>query len=217
MATFFFWYSATTYAGYVTVLNGVKKGKFSMSWNQRETETTESAVKSIFSWVLGMKTGLPMAVVTRKLFEEAESYEEAKKYLESSSLLSPVYFILGGVSGDDACVITRNADRSLAPTTLAETPKNQSWILQTNYDHWTEAPLWDDRRTPANRCMREKSTGNSTISLAKLFDVLSTKPVLNLGTTFTSLMDVTSGKLETFSRTCQYPCSAGPATFQGWT
>jgi len=208
-------YSATTYAGYVTVLNGVKKGKFSVSWNQRETETTESAVKSIFTWVLGMKTGHPMAVVTRRLFEEADSYEEARKFLESTPLLSPVYFIVGGVSGDEACVITRTADRSLAPKTLAAT--NDSWILQTNSDHWTEAPNWDDRRTPANHCMREKSTGNSTISLEKIFDVLSTKPILNLGTTFTSLMDVKSGKLESFSRTCQYPCSAGPATFQGWT
>jgi len=211
-------YSAATYAGYVTVLNGVKKGKFSMSWNQRETETSESAVKSIFSWVLGMRTGYPMAVVTRKLFEEADSYEEARKYLESAPLLSPVYFILSGASGDDACVLTRTADRSLAPTSLAEAAStNRSWILQTNYDHWTEAPDWDDRRTPANNCMREKSSGNSTISLEKLFDVLSTKPILNLGTTFTSLMDVRSGKLETFARTCRYPCSAGPATFQGWT
>ena len=228
-------YSATTYAGYVTILNGVKKGKFSMSLNQRETETSESAIKSIFSWVLGMRSGSPMAVVTRRLFEEeADSYEEAKKYLETVPLLSPVYFIVGGASGDQGCVITRNNDRSLALRSLASV--DESWILQTNYDHWTSAPSWDDRRTPANDCMKEammkssssssssqlssSSTGNSTSStmtLAKLFNVLSTKPILNLGTTYTSLMDVNSGRLETFIRSCQYPCSPGPASFQGWT
>ena len=214
-------YSATTYAGYVTILNGVKKGKFSMSLNQRETESAESAVKSIFSWVLGMRTGFPLAVVTRRLFEEeADSYVEAERYLESVPLLSPVYFILGGASGVDAAVITRSLDRSILPTTLASA--NQSWILQTNYDHWTPAPEWDDRRTPANHCMGEAAARNSsstskTTSLATLFDVLSTKPVLNLGTTYTSLMDVNSGKIETFVRTCRYPCSAGPASFQGWT
>jgi len=112
-------YSATTYAGYVTILNGVKKGKFSMSLNQRELEDSESAIKSIFSWVLGMRAGSPMAVVTRRLFEEeADSYEEARKYLETVPLLSPVYFILGGTSGDQGCVITRSPDRSVAPMTL---------------------------------------------------------------------------------------------------
>lgn len=198
-------YSGTTYAGYTTILNGVKKGQFSMSLNQRLAEG-ENAIKSIFSWVLGMRAGLPLTVVTRRLFEEkAQSYEEAKRYLETVPLLSPVYFILGGVSGVQGSVITRSIDRSLAPMSLAGT--NESWVLQTNYEHWEAPPEWDNRRAPAHQCLEEAVTGNETLSWSTLYDVLSTKPILTLATTYTSLMEVYSGKLESFVRTCRYPCS----------
>ena len=208
-------YSGTTYAGYVTILNGVKKGQFSMSLNQRLLGG-ESPIKSIFSWVLGMRSGLPLAVVTRRLFEaEAQTYEEAKRYLETVPLLSPVYFILGGVSGDQGSVITRSPDRSVAPLTLAGT--NESWVLETNYDHWEAPPEHDNRRAPAYQCLREAEADNGTLSWSSLYDVLSTRPILNLGTTYTSLMEVYSGKLESFVRQCRYPCDLGPASFQGWT
>ena len=187
-------YSATTYAGYVAILNGVKKDKFSMSLNQRYTLPNNFG--PLLSWMLGLKAGSPLTTVTRRLFEEADTYAQAKRYLESVPLVSPVYFILGGASGDDAAVITRGRDESIRPFTLASA--NQSWILETNFDHWTQPPAYDDRRAPANQCMRRAI--NST-SWATLFDVLSTRPILNKGTTYTSLMDVNEGKIETFVRT----------------
>merc|ERR1719334_10312 len=42
--------------------------------------------------------------------------------------------------------------------------------------------------------------GGEGISFPELFDVLSTKPVINRITTYTSLMEVASGKLETYVR-----------------
>ncbi|MGH0132236.1 UNVERIFIED_CONTAM: hypothetical protein FKN15_077757 [Acipenser sinensis] len=44
------------------------------------------------------------------------------------------------------------------------------------------------------------------ISLETIYDVLSTKPVLNKLTTYTTLMDVSEGKLEAYIRDCPDPC-----------
>ena len=40
-----------------------------------------------------------------------------------------------------------------------------------------------------------------------VFDVLSTKPNLNMLTVYTSLMDLTKGTIETYIRECPFPCS----------
>ena len=44
--------------------------------------------------------------MNRRLFEQKNSYEEAKVFMESSKHLSPAYFILGGVDGNDGCIIS---------------------------------------------------------------------------------------------------------------
>ncbi|XP_071088185.1 acid ceramidase-like [Haliotis cracherodii] len=78
------------------------------------------------------------------------------------------------------------------------------YVLETNYDHWVKPLFLDDRRGPANQCMRE--TTQQGVSLPALFNVLSTKPVLNKGTVYTALMHVESGHLETWIRECEDPC-----------
>lgn len=131
------------------------------------------------------------------------------------------------------------------------------YVLETNYDHW-EAPFFlDDRRTPAMKCMNQTTqevSGDSSarsapvhgrwrrfisplsffqkISVTTMYDVLSTKPVLNkvspgFGssqkhlcswklrtflllllqlTTYTTLMQVSEGSLESYVRDCPNPC-----------
>ncbi|KAA8594622.1 hypothetical protein FQN60_011757 [Etheostoma spectabile] len=44
------------------------------------------------------------------------------------------------------------------------------------------------------------------ITLKTMYDVLSTKPVLNKLTTYTTLMQVSEGKLESYIRDCPNPC-----------
>lgn len=83
------------------------------------------------------------------------------------------------------------------------------YVLETNYDHWEEPLFLDDRRTPAMKCMNQTTqevSGDDTpsafpfpstgvdegfisqplktsffqkISVKTIYDVLSTKPVLN--------------------------------------
>ena len=69
--------------------------------------------------------------------------------------------------------------------------------METNFDHWRDPR--DDRKVTANFCMKEKVEADAMWSAA-VFDVLNTNPVFNQRTSWTFLMDVTVGKLETYVR-----------------
>ena len=76
-------------------------------------------------------------------------------------------------------MVTRGrTDAELWPLGNPSISQNSTWyVVETNYDHWQRPPFYDDRRTPAIRCMDR--TGQANISLPALYNVLSTKPVLN--------------------------------------
>ena len=48
----------------------------------------------------------PLLLSIRRLFEEKNSFQEAKAFMASTPHLSPAYFILGGVEGDDGAIVT---------------------------------------------------------------------------------------------------------------
>ncbi|KAF3825547.1 hypothetical protein GH733_005529, partial [Mirounga leonina] len=103
-------------------------------------------------------------------------YEEAKNILTKTKILAPAYFILGGNKTGEGCVITRDRKQSLDVYEL--NPKQDRWyVVQTNYDRWKSPFFLDDRRTPAKMCLNQTTQKN--ISFATIYDVLSTKPVLN--------------------------------------
>ena len=76
---------------------------------------------------------------------------------------------------------------------------------QTNYDHWKSPPFFDDRRKPGMECM--DSYGTSAMGTPALYNVLSTRPNLNMLTTYTTLMDVEAGTLEGYPQRCPFPCT----------
>ena len=107
--------------------------------------------------------------------------------------------------------------------------QNSTWFLvETNYDHWKPPPFFDDRRSAAIKCL--DTMGKDNASFSGLYNVLSTKPVLNEVsisysnliklidlfttipsfpiqlTTYTCLMDVSTGKMEAWLRYCPHPC-----------
>ncbi|XP_016360012.1 acid ceramidase-like [Sinocyclocheilus anshuiensis] len=157
----------------------------------------------ILEWILGKRDGMWMRFLTRSVLENATSYESAKALLSDTKLLAPAYFILGGNQPGQACIITRSRTHSINPLELDV--KNGRWyVLETNYDHWKEPLFLDDRRTPAMKCMNQ--TTQADISIKTVYDVLSTKPVLNKLTTYTTLMEVFKGTLESYIRDCPNPC-----------
>ena len=78
--------------------------------------------------------------------------------------------------------------------------------METNYDHWVDAPFFDDRRGPAKACLAE--VGPRNVNFESLYNVLSAQPNLNLLTTYTTLMNVKEGKFEAYKQACDtHPCT----------
>ncbi|KAM6972189.1 acid ceramidase [Aplochiton taeniatus] len=194
-------FKSTNFAGYVGMLTGIKPHTFTLTMNERFS--LDGGYIGILEWILGKRDGMWMSFLTRSVLENSTSYEEAKTSLVQTKLLAPAYFILGGNQTGQGCVITRA--RVLSLDILEIDLKQGRWyVLETNYDHWKEPLFLDDRRTPAKKCMNQTMQAN--ISSKTMYDMLSTKPVLNKLTTYTTLMEVSKGKLESYIRDCPNPC-----------
>jgi acid ceramidase len=72
-------------------------------------------------------------------------------------------------------IITRARNESVDIKPLG---KDNLWFLiETNYDNWKKQPIYDDRLTPCIKCMQAK--GRNEVSFETLFNVLSSRPMLN--------------------------------------
>ncbi|KAK1804094.1 hypothetical protein P4O66_020137 [Electrophorus voltai] len=195
-------FRSTSFAGYVGILTGIRPREFTLTMNERFS--IDGGYIGILEWIFGKRDGMWMSFLTRKVLENATSYEDAKKQLAMTELLAPAYFILGGNQTGQGCVITRTRVNTLDIWEI-DLKLGRWYVLETNYDHWDEPFFLDDRRTPAMKCINKTTQAN--ISLQTIYDVLSTKPVLNKLTTYTSLMEVSTGKLESYVRACPSPCT----------
>ncbi|KAG9272608.1 acid ceramidase [Astyanax mexicanus] len=195
-------FKSTGFAGYVGVLTGIRPKEFTLTMNERFD--VDGGYIGILEWILGKRDGMWMSFLTRRVLENATSYKDAQTQLALTKLLAPAYFILGGNQTNQGCVITRTRINTLDIWEI-DLRLNRWYVLETNYDHWEQPFFLDDRRTPAMKCMNKTTRAN--ISLQTIYDVLSTKPVLNKLTTYTSLMEVSTGKLESYIRACPNPCT----------
>lgn len=195
-------FKSTSFAGYVGMLTGIRPGELTLTMNERFD--FDGGYIGILDWIFGNRDGMWTGFLTRRVLENSTSYEDAKDQLSQTKLLAPVYFILGGNRTGQGCVITRTRINTLDIWEL-ELMLGRWYVLETNYDHWDKPMFLDDRRTPAMKCMNQTTQAN--ISLASIYNVLSTKPVLNKLTTYTSLMEVSTGTLESYVRDCPNPCT----------
>uniref|UniRef100_A0A2I3LK78 Acid ceramidase n=1 Tax=Papio anubis TaxID=9555 RepID=A0A2I3LK78_PAPAN len=194
-------FKASSFAGYVGMLTGFKPGLFSLTLNERFS--VNGGYLGILEWILGKKDAMWIGFLTRTVLENSTSYEEAKNILTKTKILAPAYFILGGNQSGEGCVITRDRKESLDVYEL-DAKQGRWYVVQTNYDRWKNPFFLDDRRTPAKMCLNRTTQEN--ISFENMYDVLSTKPVLNKLTVFTTLIDVTKDQFETYIRDCPDPC-----------
>jgi acid ceramidase len=150
---------------------------FTLTVNERFT--LKGGFYGIIKWLLGSQNLKWLGFLTREVMENATSFKTAQKMIMKAPLLAPAYYILGGLKANEGCVITRG-QKKVEVWTIGESSlsQNSSWYLvQTNYDNWKKPPFWDDRRTPAIQCMNE--VNSTDVNFATLYDVLSTRPVLN--------------------------------------
>ncbi|XP_002405171.3 acid ceramidase isoform X2 [Ixodes scapularis] len=196
-------FKAVSFAGYLGVLTGVKKGAFSLTINERFS--LNGGFIGLLEWILGDHSQHWVGFLTRDLMENATSYDVAKMTLSTTKLLAPVYFILGGTKSGEAAIITRSRNSDHADVYQLSDTKDKWFLLETNYDHWKTPPSYDDRRGPGIKCMRNMT--QQALGFKGLFDVLSTQPVLNLLTVYTALMRASTGEIETYIQSCKPPCT----------
>ncbi|XP_068870038.1 acid ceramidase [Aphelocoma coerulescens] len=195
-------FKSTNFAGYIGMVSGVKPNLFTLTMNERFS--LDGGYVGIFEWFLGRRDGMWMGFLTRTVLENATSYQDAKDRLAKTRLLAPAYFILGGKNSGEGCVITRSRTAALDIWDL-DIKKGTWYVLETNYDRWKPPLVLDNRRGPAMKCLNQTTQEN--LSLPAIYDVLSTKPVLNKLTVCTTLMEVYNGHTETYLRECPDPCS----------
>ncbi|XP_076468344.1 acid ceramidase-like isoform X2 [Babylonia areolata] len=196
-------FQSVSFAGYVGILTAIKPKQFSLTLNARFSWKT--GFLGVLKWLMGYRRGQWMGFLTRSVMENATSYGQALTLLNTTPLLAPVYFVLGAARCvDQAVIITRSQQAPGDVLQMSSVADHPWFIVQTSYDHWTTPFFLDDRRSPAVSCL--KNITKQEIGFAGLYNVLSTQPVLNKATTYTALMEVSSGRLETYVRYCRDPC-----------
>ena len=201
-------YRSVTYAGFVGLLTGSKKGGFSISV---DTRFDSSLDRGIIGWLLGRNNDAHfLTFQTRDVMENNETYAVALESLVSYKAMGPAYIIIGGIGGDEGAVIAKQFSKDGTNSNVDVWYLNESlangsyYLLQTNYDRKTAPPDFDDRRYPGMNCMDGLSS--ESFGAKHLWGVMSSNPTRNAMTTFTSLMSPTLGHFESY---IQY-CTPGP-------
>mmetsp|Transcript_15735 Transcript_15735/g.26263 ORF Transcript_15735/g.26263 Transcript_15735/m.26263 type:complete len:418 (+) Transcript_15735:27-1280(+) len=135
--------TATTWAGYVGVLTGMKPGVASVSVNYRRTVSGESwlgewdfAVGVFVNAWKGLCRAWPVAFLVREVLMTCDDFSSLVGALESSSLMAPTYITVAGALAGEGQVITRDRDSAVHPWLL----RDHGPIAQTNMDHFKISP-----------------------------------------------------------------------------
>jgi len=164
--------------GYMGILHGVKPGGWSFSLDARNHGGN---VISNLLWSM-LKKSLTPTQHARQVMETAASYDDAITALSTTSIVNAAYYIVGGVASHEAAVITRERRDAVDVWTIPT--EGDFFLLQTNYDHASPAPPWDDRRTPGYAHMA--TLGQHGVGFDGLFSVLTQWPTFNHHTDFSA-------------------------------
>lgn len=189
-------FNQSSFAGYIGSLNAVKPG-YSISLNERFA--IEGGFVGLFDWIIKRSDNYFATWLVRDIMQGNYTYEEAINQLQTQDLIAPCYYIVSGVEHNQGILITRALNESLQPLEL-NVEEGRWYLLETNYDHWKKPFILDNRRTPAEKCMNESST--ETIDKGAMFNVLSTNPVLNQLTVYSTIMNPHTGEMESYKQYC---------------
>jgi len=195
-------FTGTSFAGYVGALSAMRPGAFSITIDTRfYPEGAYEIFYEIIAAIVEKNANL-VAFLSRDCVQYKTSYADALKTLSSANLIADVYYIIAGTKQNEGAVISRNRENSSDIWTINY--PNEWFLVQTNYDHWTEAPWYDDRIDPGVKGM--KAIGMKNLTLDSMFSVLSTKPIFNLMTTYSILSCPADSIYKSYTRWCKFPC-----------
>ncbi|EGT55052.1 hypothetical protein CAEBREN_05107 [Caenorhabditis brenneri] len=172
-------YSGVTFALYTGVLTGQRPGAYSVSLNARYSGAYIDNILMEFY----TKFNLPVSFFIRDVLEKQESYEDAVSLLSKTHLFSPSYIIVAGTKKNEGALISRNR-WSAANVYPLDMDANHWFLVETNYDNWQKQG--DDRRITAIRKL--KQLGKANFNEKSMVEVLSTAPVQNNLTVFSSVI-----------------------------
>ena len=184
-------YKGTTFAGYIGLLTAMKPNGYTISMDERDkgswTDNDRESAKLGPNGILGLK-------IRDLLANDSVDFENAVQTLSTIELIAPCYIIIGGMKADEGAIISHNRTKAIDVWRLSA--KDKRWfIVETNYDHWVKPPSSDDRRDPANSMM--SSLGQKKLDKDSLYKILSTSPVFNSGTTYTTIMSASDPDMYT--------------------
>jgi acid ceramidase len=199
-------YTSVHYLGYVGFLTAVKPGAFSITVDTRFDSNYD---KYLIDWLNDRSdTAQFLSFLTRDTMDQEADFAAASQRLANTVMVGPSYTILAGVKAGEGAVITNSPNTTTAldywPMSSGY-PKGSAspwYLLQTNYDHWTQPPFFDNRRDPALDCMTNY-VGQSAIDMEQLYNVLNAHPSRNRLTTYTTLMSAATGHIESSKQYCE--------------
>jgi hypothetical protein len=136
-------FRATTWAGYIGVLTGVRPGAFSVSVNYRRTEMMNEQPLKAFAKNLqrGLARHWPVSFLVRAALERCGSYRTACETLQQAGLIAPTYLTVCGVSPGEGCILSRDREGSIDGSCVeAQLSDGATPLVQTNIDCWRCAP-----------------------------------------------------------------------------
>lgn len=188
-------FSATTWAGYVGVMTGIKPGVCTLALNYRRIggSILTNVNKSINgSW--------PIGFLMRHMLETENSYETIKNYLCDSALISPCYLTVGGVKSGEGVVICRTRDKVDKIQTLNE--NNHNFLVQTNIDYDKENDInVQNIMYSKQRIFCVKNIMNNydkTNNVKDIIQKFNKWPIINETTVYASIMCCKDNKMYSF-------------------
>ena len=141
--------------------------------NERMPNATDQNGNFTNTALFAFKGNIPAGWLVREVLTVCESYKCAFDRLSSAKMVTPTFFILSGLSGNEAAVITRDPESVVNVRTLTD----QNWFLvQTNQDHFKG----DCRKRCWWARFKFLSIGESNISMDRMYkEVLTAWPNLN--------------------------------------
>eukprot|EP01084_Bolivina_argentea_P318348 552061_1 len=185
-------YKMTTFAGYVGAPSGFKPNGFSISMD------THKKVEDPFENIHALELGyMADGWLIRESLIYDNTFDEAVNRLCVTNISAPIYYIVAGTDTSmNGAIITRNQTHVNGPRDikngteydkplyLKDSPHGW-YLVETNYDYWRMTPPDDKRREAAIQMM--DVIGQKNITIDSLFGLLSTPPVLQHDTVFTTL------------------------------
>lgn len=177
------------------VYTGMAPGRFSAALNQAPMRRHRLGFAG--DWLKNRlltdrENGLPPSHLLRQAFEQAASYEEAKRMLCETRIAIPAIFILGGTRSGEGCIIERleNAFE------VAELGARQQLAASNHFNSslTTVGKGWRPREEDSEGRLRQSSDIHGHDLEASHFDWLRS-PIINIKTRLCVMADATARRL----------------------